>query len=62
MSLVVWWCKGPWFYVRWVLTRSGALYACMHFNQGVLGHLGIDRLLRARLTIGVGPHDGDKQR
>jgi hypothetical protein len=59
LSLVV---QGDaWFCVRWVLTRSGALHACMHFDQGVLGYLGTDRLFRARLTIGASPRDRDRQ-
>jgi hypothetical protein len=44
-----------------VVDRSGALHAHMHFNQGVLGRLDTDRPLRARPTIGVGPHDRDRQ-
>jgi hypothetical protein len=54
--------QGVWFCVCWVLARSGALHARMQFDQGVLRHLGTDRPLRARPTIGDGPHDRDMQR
>ena len=36
-----------------------ALALCMCFDQGVLGHLGTDRPLRARPTIGAGLHNRD---
>jgi hypothetical protein len=57
MGHQAWWCRGTWFCVRWVLTRSGALHARMNFDQRALGHLGTDRTLHARLTTGAGPHD-----
>jgi hypothetical protein len=41
-----------------------ALTLCMrmYFNQTVLGHLGIDRPLRAYPTIRAGPYNRDKRR
>jgi hypothetical protein len=41
---------------------SGALHACMHFDQRVLGYLGTDRPLRARPTIDASPYDRGRQR
>jgi hypothetical protein len=54
--------QGAWFCSRWVLTRSSAMHVRMHFDQGVLGSLSTDRLLRAGLTIGADLHDKDRQR
>jgi hypothetical protein len=54
--------QGAWFCIRWVLVYSSDLHARIHFDQGVLGHLGTDRLLREpRRTIGVVLHDKDRQ-
>jgi hypothetical protein len=37
-----------------------ALYVRMHFDQGVLDHIGANRPLGACPTIETGPHDRDR--